>query len=746
VIAGATRGTGGRALAKHLVNRVANESNEPGPSRGLVSDPSDAYAQQRELEALQSHARTARPIHHVHLDPPPGLSLQTEAAARSLFWQEYEREFGLEQAPFYSRIHVKSGRTHEHRVYGLGRADGSVVGLSFEFARREKVSRAVEVGMGLPLTAGAHNRAVIGALERDGRPEIAEAMRAAGLHEGPRPRAPTTPAQRAQSERTGIDPRTLGAAVLAAWRSSNDGAAFRSALADQGLVLAQGTKAAIVVDGAGGTHPLARMLGKESKAAEGDRIAAADVSARLAGLDLPRHVPGADPVQVPAVAPAVVEGVPLSVRPLDASRPGDWLRVLNEATEAMNRQAAAARVPAKKGRPEDDAIKIGIETGRSIRAAFDDAFQRAADAREERVAAAAASAGMDDRGPARDHGDGREGLALDAPGDGPPGAVPDRVRGVSGGTDVEPSPAPPGPPGAEGGGEQDRDPGRGGGGPAGRPEGDSRGPEGDSRRPSRTQVDAGRDRAEAGRVEIALAGHATALDRIQQKVADFRDPAAAAARQRAAEQVALRAQVTASRARVAAVLSTSPFPDPADRSRSRLQAAACDRVTAAKGASEARAAAAAARATELRERVGIVSRMLAIVGLKTPAVQAAREADREAERAERAAKDVRLDYRDDLVHADRSGAAEADRRQRQQDQWEDRPDVRAARREETGNRMVAVALRSGDPEIREAIRQEDGLRIAREMLHRREVERLAEVQRQNRHDPGPLFTSAPLAR
>lgn len=229
-------------------------------------------------------------------------------------------------------------------------------------------------------------------------------------------------------------------------------------------------------------------------------------------------------------------------------------------------------------------------------------------------------------------------------------------------------------------------------------------------------------------------------------MADFRDPAAAAARQRAAEQAALRAQVTASRARVAAVLSNSPFPDPADRSRSRLQAAACDRVTAAKGASEARAAAAAARATELRERVGIVSRMLAIVGLETPAVQAAREADRNAERAERAAKDVRLDYREDLAHADRLGAARAVQREEQQQGWERRPDVAGARQETYGNDLVAAALKAGDPEIKEALRQEDGLRLAREMLLRKEAERLAEVQRQNRHDPRPQFTSAPLAR
>jgi len=148
-----------------------------------------------------------------------------------------------------------------------------------------------------------------------------------------------------------------------------------------------------------------------------------------------------------------------------------------------------------------------------------------------------------------------------------------------------------------------------------------------------------------------------------------------------------------------------------------------------------------------------VSKALAVVGLETPAVQAAAEVAREADQAKRAAKDSRIDYRDDLAQADRTGTAEASRRQRDQDRWEDRPDVKAARKEEAGNRQVVAAVKAGDPEIREALRQEDGLRIARELIARREAEWLAEMQRQQQlHDqriaatglrPGPAPPPAP---
>ena len=739
-----------------------------GASRGLVSET--IRDQVAELTDLASHSRSRRPIYHIHADPPPSTHFSEDAWTR--YWDRLEAELGLQDQAFAEQVHVKQGREHRHREYSLVRPDGTTMPLSHDHARREKVGRLTEIEEGQQLTAGAHNRAVLAALDREGRQDGAAAIREAGLGRGPRPRSPLTPDQRAQAERTGTDPKALGAAVLTAWRVSDDAAAFRAALGEQGLRLAQGDRAAVVVDATGNVHPLARMLGRESKAAGGDRIAAADVSVRLAGLDLPRHIPGAAAEPVPvaagapqgtphatslASAPATTDraapraptpvcaspgpvaavagaGAPAEtpsqdggvVRPLDASWPGDWLRVLNEATEALNKQTAA-RVPTKKGRPEDDAIKIGREFGRSIRDAFDDTSQRAADARAERDEAAEA---LVDRGPEGNRGDGREGRPVDAPGDRQEGTGACPVRSHPGGNGGGLPPSPPHSAGAAGEGDLAARPGD----PA---PGANRG------EPIEARAARGRDRVQARRESIGLAA---AIQALGGRLAELTRLVASPPTVASVQTEWARTAMAASRERVAAVLATAPWPNPADRNRGRLQDLARDQVKATMDARATAAAAAVERAAQLRGRVGFVGRALAAIGLQTPSVQAAAEAAREAGRAERAAKDVRLDYRDDLVHADRTGAAEADRRQRQQDQWEDRSDVLAAGREDHGNRLVAGALRAGDPEIKGALRQEDGLQLAREVLLRREAERLAETRRQQLQHDQRMAALAPLTR
>ena len=202
--------------------------------------------------------------------------------------------------------------------------------------------------------------------------------------------------------------------------------------------------------------------------------------------------------------------------------------------------------------------------------------------------------------------------------------------------------------------------------------------------------------------------------------------------------------MAASRANVAAVMATAPFPNPASLNKGNLQDVAHDRVTATMAARAAAAVAAVERAAHLRGRVGLVSRALALIGLETPAVQRAAEAVREAEKAQETAKGSRLDYRDDLAQADRSAAAEAERRQREQERWEERPDVRAAKREDHGTRLVAAALRSGDPQIKDILKEEDGLRLAREMLLRREAEQQAQERRQQLHDQRTAATTTAL--
>lgn len=349
MITGATRGSGGRRLANHLADvRGRNVRTETGSTRGLGS--ADLRGALRELDAGAAGGRTERHAYHLHMDPGP-TEAWTDDTWREA-WERLETEMGLEDAAFAEVRHVtwrdlgagedldrvraihgaetmreRDGghqvlMAHVHRVYDLCRDDGSVVDTAHDFARREKVARVLEFDHGFDLVAGRHNRAVAARLDVE-RPEVAAAIRSAGLCDRPRPVAPTTPRERAQAERTGIDPRDVAAAALSAWRASDDGASFRAALAGQGLRLARGDRAVVLVDASGNVHALARVLGKASKA-DGDRIPALDVAARVAGLALQSATdarptvadvlptPRAEmlPETVPAVPPSTPQGVP----------------------------------------------------------------------------------------------------------------------------------------------------------------------------------------------------------------------------------------------------------------------------------------------------------------------------------------------------------------------------------------------------------------------------------------------------
>jgi hypothetical protein len=280
MIAGALRGAGGRALRAHLANTEANEVARPGASRGLVSTSIENMV--AEIEDLASHARSRRPLYHVHADPEHAWADQQWDA----YWTAFEREFGLENHAFAEAVHVKNGREHRHRVYSLVRPDGTCVRLSHDHARREKLSRLAEVATGARIVPGAHNLAVAAALEREGRLDVVEQMRLAGAIDVERPRALLTPTERQQQERTGWSKDHAGADLLAAWRASDSGPAFVAALQSRGIRLAQGDQAVVAVNAHGHAWPLQRTLSAAAKAA-GAPLRAAAVNARLRGLTLP---------------------------------------------------------------------------------------------------------------------------------------------------------------------------------------------------------------------------------------------------------------------------------------------------------------------------------------------------------------------------------------------------------------------------------------------------------------------------
>ncbi|MHC2086500.1 relaxase/mobilization nuclease domain-containing protein [Methylobacterium sp. CM6244] len=285
MISGAMRGKGGDALAHHLL-KAENEEVLVIPARGLGSP--DLVGQVRELVALSLGGRTDRPVYHVHCDP--NLEIADNDAARSRFWQLFEAEFGLAGQPVCGAVHVKHGRRHEHRVYSLVRPSGNVVDVGFDFARRERVARVVEFEFGMPgPTPSKHARAIVRALREAGRDDVADWMETAGATEVERPVARLSPTERLIEERTGVPLDDLRAAALAAWRASDHGDSFLAALRERGLDLREGRSGPVVVDGSGTAHLATRLVGAAARRADGTRIPAGDVKARLAGLTLAAH-------------------------------------------------------------------------------------------------------------------------------------------------------------------------------------------------------------------------------------------------------------------------------------------------------------------------------------------------------------------------------------------------------------------------------------------------------------------------
>lgn len=278
MIAGATRGKGGKALARHLTSQKG-QTSELVDVRFLSADTTpDALD---ELVSGSLHGRTDRPVHHLHVDPPEGFD---NRESRDHYLNLYEEEFGLQHSPRIIQEHTKKGRTHWHVIYSLVQDDGKMVSLSFEKMRREKISRRTEHELGMPLVKGAHSMAVANAFRKEGLDHIANAMVLAGHVSGDKPIA-VTPEQRAQAERTQIASGEVGSLALRAFRTSDNGPSFRSALEAFGLKLAQGDKGPVIVDAKGGAHSLTRTIGTASRL-DGSRIPASQVKARIAELSL----------------------------------------------------------------------------------------------------------------------------------------------------------------------------------------------------------------------------------------------------------------------------------------------------------------------------------------------------------------------------------------------------------------------------------------------------------------------------
>jgi hypothetical protein len=286
MIGGVVEHNGHQALAVHLAKAADNETIVV-TTHGLASDTlTEALA---ELNFMSIGCRSRKPLLHVWASPSVVYS--------DLDWLRHrealEAEFGLIGFPSIEVTHRKLGAggrssEHKHFVYLRVGTDGKVARMSHSAARMEKVSRIAEVRNGERLTSGVFNDSVIAHLRREGVFDVADAMVRAGLV-GTRANIAPTSSERAMGERLAdLAADEVWRRAATAWRQSDSGIAFQSALSDNGLRLAMGKKCHVVVTQNGAVHPLLRAINKGGHSVDLERLRKADLAARLDGLHILR--------------------------------------------------------------------------------------------------------------------------------------------------------------------------------------------------------------------------------------------------------------------------------------------------------------------------------------------------------------------------------------------------------------------------------------------------------------------------
>lgn len=273
---------GGGGLASHL-QKEENEAVRIIATEGILSQTIDGMTAEIRARAVSI---TKKGAFHVAISAQPGCPWGDAEKRQAI--DAVLKEYRAEGAPYFVVGHQKDtqgvGRDeHLHIIISRIDSRGRVVDDGYTRVRNEKVGRCVEHDLGHPLTVGKHNKAVAAKLRTEGRADVAEWMAGAGAQTAPRPTAAITHAEAQQQTRTKVTKAQAAAEILAGWRESDCGNAFRAALADRGYSLAHGDKRPdliMVVDPAGGDHELTNALQMAMKA-EGTTVRAATMRAGI---------------------------------------------------------------------------------------------------------------------------------------------------------------------------------------------------------------------------------------------------------------------------------------------------------------------------------------------------------------------------------------------------------------------------------------------------------------------------------
>ena len=247
---GTTHDNGGR-LARYMVTGKAGETAELWELRGFASpDIVDAF---RSVHVMAEATKCHEPFFHVQIRNPQGEALSREQ------WEytanRIERMLGLKDQPRAIAFHIEEQTGDRHMHIAWSRIDDETMTarpLPYYKERLKKISRELELHFGITVVPN----------ERESSIKYAP-----------------TRAEDEQARRLGLDVHAGRQTIRDCFERSDGGRGFEAALADHGMILAQGERRDyVVIDQAGGMHALGkRILG----------TTAAETRQRLA--DLPRE-------------------------------------------------------------------------------------------------------------------------------------------------------------------------------------------------------------------------------------------------------------------------------------------------------------------------------------------------------------------------------------------------------------------------------------------------------------------------
>lgn len=262
----ASQRSGGQNLATHLMRTDENEHVRVHEVRGFIGET--VHEAFKEAEAISRATRCRQYLFSISMNPPG--SEQVADAEFERIADHIEKKLGLEGQPRVMVFHTKENRSHAHVVWSRIDAESMTARpLPFTKNRLMEISRELYLEKGWDMPEG---------MQKQGARDPQKFSRA----------------EWEQAKRLGQDPRWISQIAQSAWKSSDNGKAFRHGMEERGLYLAKGDKRGIVaVDFLGGVHSLPRLLGLKTKEVRNrlDEVEAlapvADVQAQIADRTTP---------------------------------------------------------------------------------------------------------------------------------------------------------------------------------------------------------------------------------------------------------------------------------------------------------------------------------------------------------------------------------------------------------------------------------------------------------------------------